>query len=290
MTKHLVVVIGLTVLIHLINTLIYSVRLAGVRTRRLATAYSLFNLIFLIASSANTVQAPLLSSLVEKAINRGLAALPPRAPAEVLLASPVYRRELVALDHDIRLVILAATFGTLLGGLLIPAFVRIFTRAILLFEEVGSVPRLVLFSLSPRRLYRTLKKMRPAAPATLRQVMRQRLGIPKGFLVLNVLISGIYTTGVLSALYAGALFPHYRATATLLSPIVNGIAAVLLATVVDPAAAMITDQALQGKRGEEDVRQVTTFLAVTRFLGTLLAQVLFVPAAEVIRTVAALIV
>ncbi|MDI6630987.1 MAG: lipid II flippase Amj family protein [Bacillota bacterium] len=286
----LAIVIGLTVLIHLVHTLIYSVRLAGVRTERLATAYSLFNLIFLIASTANTVQAPLLSSLVEKAINRGLAAVPPRAPAEVLLASPVYREELAVLDHNIRLVILAATLGTILGGLLIPAFVRIFSRGILLFEEVGSVPRLILFSLSPRRLYRTIKTVRPAAPEALRRAIRQRTSIPKGFLLLNVLITGIYTTGVLSALYAGALFPYYRATATLLSPIVNGIATLLAATVVDPTAAMLTDQALRGKRDERDIRQMVTHLAVTRFLGTLLAQVLFLPAAQIVRYVAAFIV
>ncbi|RJX21469.1 MAG: DUF2837 family protein [Ammonifex sp.] len=290
MTNHLLAVIGLTVLVHLINTLIYSVRLSGVRTGRLATAYSLFNLIFLIASSANMIQAPLLSSLVERAINRGMAALPAHAPVEVLLASPVYQQELASLDQSIRLVILAATFGTILGGLLIPAFVRVFSQAILLFEDVGSVPRLILFSLSPRRLSKALKGLRPAAPETLRQVIRQRAGIPKGFLVLNIIVTGIYTTGVLSALYAGALFPHYRATATLLSGIVNGIAAVLLATAVDPTAAMITDQALRGKRDERDVRYMSMYLAVTRLLGTLLAQVFFLPAAVLIRTVAALLV
>ncbi|MEW6446801.1 MAG: lipid II flippase Amj family protein [Bacillota bacterium] len=290
MNNHLLAVVALTVLIHLVHTLIYSVRLSGVRTGRLATAYSLFNLIFLIASSANTIQAPLLSSLVEQAINRGLAAVPPRAPAEVLLTSPVYRQELVLLDYNIRLVILAATLGTALGGLLIPAFVRVFSRTILLFEEVGSVPRLIIFALSPRRFYKALKEMRPAAPQALRLAIRQRSSIPKGFLLLNVLITGIYTTGVLSALYAGALFPYYRTTATLLSPIVNGIAAVLLATVVDPTAAMLTDQALRGKRDEGDIRQMVAYLAVTRFSGTLLAQALFLPAAHFIRYVAAFIV
>ncbi|MEW6183500.1 MAG: lipid II flippase Amj family protein [Bacillota bacterium] len=281
---------ALTVLVHLINTLIYSVRLSGVRTGRLATAYSLFNIIFLIASSANMIQAPLLSSLVERAINRGIAALPSRASLDVLLASPVYQQELLSLDHSIRLVIIAATVGTILGGLLIPAFVQVFSRAILLFEEIGSVPRLIIFSLSPRRFYKALKTMRPAAPQTLRKVIRERSGIPKGFLVLNIVVTGVYTTGVLSALYAGALFPHYRATATLLSGIVNGVAAVLLATAVDPTVAMITDQALRGKREEKDVRQMATYLAVTRFLGTLLAQVIFVPGAILIKFVAELIV
>jgi hypothetical protein len=116
------------------------------------------------------------------------------------------------------------------------------------------------------------------------------LPIPKGFLVANVIVTGIYTIGVLSALYAGALFPQYRSTAVLLSAIVNGFATVLVATIVDPTAARITDQALRGERSVRDVKLVVMWLAVTRFLGTLLAQVLFMPAALLIRWVAQLLV
>lgn len=290
MTTSFVLVLFLTVLIHLINTLIYSARWAGVKTGRLATAYSLFNIIFLIASTANTIQAPLLSSLVEHTINRGLATLGSHLPDDILIQMPAYRQELGILEYKIRLVILAATVGTVIGGLLLPPFVRLFARTILLFEEVGSVPRLFLLVLRPRRFWGALKAMRPASPSSLRRVIGQKLGLPKGFLLLNIFISGIYTTGVLSALYAGALFPHYRTTATLLSPIVNGLATVLLATVVDPTAAVITDQALRGRREEKDVRQMVAYLALTRFLGTLLAQLLFVPAAWLIRGVAQLLV
>ncbi|MGO0122542.1 lipid II flippase Amj family protein [Desulfothermobacter acidiphilus] len=290
MTVSLILVLVLTALIHLINTLIYSARWAGVKTGRLATAYSLFNIIFLIASTANTVQAPLLSSLVERTINQGLAALGSHLPDDLLLQMPVYQHELHLLEHQIRWVILSATLGTVVGGVLLPPFVRLFSRTILLFEEVGSVPRLFFLALSPRRFWNALKVMRPASPGSLRRVMAHKLGLPKGFLLLNIFISGIYTTGVLSALYAGALFPHYRTTATLLSPIVNGVATVLLAMVVDPTAAVITDQALQGKREEKDVRQMVAYLAITRFLGTILAQLLFVPSAWLIRAVAELLV
>ncbi|KUK40790.1 MAG: hypothetical protein XD69_1163, partial [Clostridia bacterium 62_21] len=76
----------------------------------------------------------------------------------------------------------------------------------------------------------------------------------------------------------------------LLAPLVNGVATVLAATVVDPTAAMITDQALRGVRGEEDVKLMVMYLALTRLLGTMLAQVLFLPAAEAIYLVARLIV
>src|SRR5208337_848 len=61
----------LTAIIHLTDTLFYAVRLSGVKTRRLITALSLFQLVALLAGVANMVQAPLLSAVVEQAINAG---------------------------------------------------------------------------------------------------------------------------------------------------------------------------------------------------------------------------
>lgn len=279
--SRLLIVAGLTALIHAVNTLIYGVRLSGVRTERLATAISLFNVVFLVASTANMIQAPLLASIVDRAINAGLSAGG--------VGSPVYRQHLAVLEEDMRVVILAASVGTLLGALAIPPFVQLFSRIIMLFDEVGSVPRLVgMVFFSPRRVRRFLAQARMPRARTLRAAVRTR-GLPKTFLIMNVLVIGIYTIGVLSALYAGALFPEFRSTATLLSGIVNGIATVLVATIVDPTAARITDQALRGVRPEADVKAMVAYLAGTRLLGTLLAQLLFLPAAEWIRFVAQLI-
>ncbi|MHB8157825.1 MAG: lipid II flippase family protein, partial [Desulfocucumaceae bacterium] len=111
-------------------------------------------------------------------------------------------------------------------------------------------------------------------------------GIPPLFLVMNILVTGIFTTGVLSALYAGALYPGYRTSATMLASVVNGVAQVLFATVVDPCSARLTDQALQGERVESDISRMAYCLAGTRLAGTLLAQFLFIPAAYLIRYVA----
>ena len=287
----LLVVAALTALIHMINTLIYGVRLSGIQTRRLATAISLFNVIFLVSSTAHMIQAPLLSTIVERAINAGLGSAAHPEQVEVLVQSPFYQAQLEMLADDIRLVILAATFGTVIGALLIPVFVQLFSRAILVFDQVGSVPRLVVMAVfSPRKVWRSMAGVHLPRATAIRSAARERLPIPKGFLVANVMVTGIYTIGVLSALYAGALFPQYRSTAVLLSAIVNGFATVLVATIVDPTAARITDQALRGERSERDVKLMVMWLAVTRLLGTLLAQVLFIPAALLIRWVAQLLV
>ncbi|ABO50857.1 conserved hypothetical protein [Desulforamulus reducens MI-1] len=284
----LMAVVALTAIIHLINTLIYAVRPAGVSTKRLATAYSLFNVIFLIAQTANMLQAPLLSSIIEHAIARGQEAAGLGAN---LLQSTVYQHELGVLNVQIRTVILGATLGTLIGGVFIPTFVKVFTRGIDLFDQVKSVPKmlgLVLFSPGKAAKMARATVNVPSWQYFL-QAFREKLSIPRKFLVLNIFVTGIYTTSVLSSLYAGALFPEFRATATLLSGIINGIATILFATVVDPTAAGITDQALRGERPEQDVQQMSFYLAVTRLLGTLLAQLFFAPGAYIIKYVAEII-
>ena len=281
--KQLLIVAVLTTVIHMVNTLIYSVRLSGVRTERLATALSLFQVIFLIASTANLIQAPLMSSIVEHAINNGVA----RVGSDQLLGNPFYQHELSLLNSQIRLVILSGTLGTILGGLLIPKFVSVFVKWILLLEGIGSVPRMILEAIiRPRRISSMKDKFRLPSTGRFRDALREPLNIPKYFLLANIIITGIWTTGVLSALYAGALIPHFRSTATMMSGIINGIAAVLAATVVDPTAAVITDQTMRGVRQEKDVRQMAIYLAFTRLLGTMLAQVIFVPAALIIRDAA----
>lgn len=116
-------------------------------------------------------------------------------------------------------------------------------------------------------------------------VSRRRLGsLPKTFLVLNMLMVSIYAIGVLASLYAGAQIPEFRATAIQLSAIVNGIATILLAVMVDPGAAKVTDEAVSGKRTEEDVVSMVFYIIIGRVLATLLlAQLLFVPATEYIK-------
>ena len=131
--------------------------------------------------------------------------------------------------------------------------------------------------------------MRIPGREAFRNLSSRKGAIPKTFIILNFFVTGIYTTGVLSALYAGALFPDFRAAAATLSAVVNGVATILSATVVDPTAAVITDQALRGDRSEEDVKQMAIYLSISRFLGTGFAQVIFVPSALLIKFMASLL-
>lgn len=275
MDSRLYIVFALTAIIHMINTFAYSVRLAGVKTKRLGIALSLFNVIFLISSTANTIQGPLLSKFIEKQF------------VNVAINSPQYAQGLDNIAEVIRIVLISGTIGTLLGTLLIPNYVRIFTKGIMIFEQVKSVPKLVLMFLSPKKVKRVLKDIYLPSAQVLTSYKYN--GIPKKLIILNIIITGIFTTGVLSAVYAGSLVPQFGKTATLLASIINGVAMVLLATLVDPTVGMVVDQAINQERSEEDVKKMVRFLAVSRIIGTIFAQAIFLPAAYIIEYVARVI-
>lgn len=279
----LILVMILTAFIHLIVTLSYSIRLAGLRTRRLLTAISIFNIINLLASASNMIQAPLLTSIVEHSIKTGITEIGMYIPGDQFIHQEAYLRQLALLKDWFRLIILASTAGSIAGAVLTSAFVHFFTRAIRLFEEVGTLPLMLIkifFTLQrPRLKQQTLNFL-----TSLRIIVSlagQKPAIPKIFLVANTILSGIFTTAVLSALYAGALLPDFRSTAVSLSIVVNNIALVVMAAVVETRASLVTDEALQNQ-AETDVKQLTLYLIITRLVGTILAQMLFLPLASII--------
>ncbi len=266
----LATVLALTVIIHMFNTLAYAVRPAGVSTKRIAIAFSLWNLLFLVSSTANTIQGPLMSSIIDEAERAGTG-----------LGNLGY------LSADFRLVLLAATVGTVLGTIMIPSFIKVFERSIMLFDRVGSIVGMIKAAFSREKVRRVLTEVRLPSADMARRAREK--GIPKRILLLNFVITGIFTTGVLSALYAGIMEPGFARTTLSMSAVVNGIGQVLSAIMVDPRVATITDEAARGIRPVADVRHMTFYLALSRIAGTLLAQVLFMPAAALIALVAKLI-
>lgn len=282
-------IIGLTVVIHLVSTLAYSIRLAGVRSRSLLTAYSLYNVVYIVASVSTTIQIPLMTSMMEHGLKTVAGQTGEIVPDAQLMNQEAYRVQLLLLAERVRLVILAATLGTAAGAFLMPSFTGIFVRAIHLFEETGSLIRVMVrlgASIRPRGANPVQLFSRYGA---LMQLAVRNRSIAKSFLLANIVVTGLYTTGIVSALYAGALFPEFRSTAASLSAVVNGLASVLGSIVVEPAASSIADESLRGEREEADVVQMTFCLVATRFGGTLLAQLLFLPGAYLIRLVAQLL-
>jgi Alternate to MurJ len=97
MDAQLTTLFVLTFAINLIGTLAYAARIAGVRTHRIALAFSLFNALVLISRTANSFQAPLLAKRVERNVPAGTTA---------------------GTLEDFRWLLLAASLATIVGAFL----------------------------------------------------------------------------------------------------------------------------------------------------------------------------
>src|SRR5215831_2145439 len=127
MDTQLLIICFLTFVIHLVGTLAYSVRIAGVRTRRIAVSFALFNILVLVSRTSNSFQGPFLAKRMENSLGPG--------SSHNLLA-------------DFRWFLFSATVGTLVGAFLTPTFQRIFSKAVAGFQIHRSIPRLLLHAFS----------------------------------------------------------------------------------------------------------------------------------------------
>ena len=85
---------------------------------------------------------------------------------------------------------------------------------------------------------------------------------------------------------AGALDPAVRVTSSTLSSIINGGATIMMAVFIDPHLSGMTDDVVEGRLSEAEFRGAIVWLVGSRLAGTLLAQLLFVPSAQLIVFVA----
>jgi hypothetical protein len=256
-----------TFIIYLIGALSYALRIAGVRTGKVAVSLALFNVLALASRLAHSFQVPLLAKHVERNILEGT---------------------LDSINYDFRLLLVAPPLATVVGALLLPTFQRQFTRAITAFNVHRSVLRLIFsfFTSSGLRDLRSDLSFPRAANVT--QLFQVR-PFPVKILVLNALANALLAVGVFASLYAGCLNPELRMTANSLSFVVNGFSTVMLFAFVDPCLSLLTDDVIDGKLPESNFRACLTLFILTRFAGTLIAQLLFVPAAEIIVRAAQLL-
>jgi hypothetical protein len=176
-------------------------------------------------------------------------------------------------------------FGTLVGAFLTPTFQRFFSKAVARFQIHRSIPRLVLHAFSKGGLAHIKDSVSMPASAHITSLHLGQAISPQ-IVALNVAAVALWTVGVFAALYAGYLEPRYRVTASTLSSIVNGVATILVFVLIDPQLSVMTDDVVDGKLGEPCFRRAIVWLVGSRCAGTLLAQVLLVPAAALIAYVA----
>jgi hypothetical protein len=263
MTPQLLIIFVLTVLINTIDTSAYAARLAGVRTGHPALASSLYNVLTLGSRAANALAGPLLASLTDVAVrNQNTASL-----------LTVYR-----------LVVLAASVGTVIAALGIPSLSRILARGIAAYELRRSLPRVVVRGASVRGLWRMTSDLTPPRLGAVTD--SRRSPFRKRFLIASVLTTAIAAVSNAAAMYASALVPEGARTAASLSPLLAGFGMVLSIFIVTPVAALVTDEALRDKRPLKDVTYITIWQVGAQLIGTLVAQLLLWPAGQAIAVVA----
>ena len=256
----------------------YAARYAGVRTHRIATSISLFNLFVTASRLAALFLTPSLGALADNATRTAIA--------EKL--SAVSPETFARFDLQMRLIVAAGTIGTIVGGFLLPMFIYLFTRGIRSFEQRNSVFRALIRLGDPRVMMDVLGSIRLPEIPTVWAYTRE--AIPPKLLFGNLVVMAIYAIGVASAYEASVLNLDARTTAAGLSGIVNGVGTLAFTFFVDPTSALMVDQAVKGERSLDSIRAMVIWLTVTAIIGTILSQLLLWPGAWVISQVASLFV
>ncbi|HXO33247.1 MAG TPA: DUF2837 family protein [Candidatus Acidoferrales bacterium] len=73
------------------------------------------------------------------------------------------------------------------------------------------------------------------------------------------------------------------------SAVVNGVATILMVVFIDPQMSVMTDDVIEGKTSEPHFRRAVVWLVGSRLAGTVLAQLLLMPAAKLIVSVAEMV-
>lgn len=260
MVEKLVFISILTMIIHMVETLSYAFRLAGVRVGKLAVALSLTGIIVLISRTSNLLQAPLTGKMVDFA----------------------KKHTEFDLERNIRIIIGSASIGTILAILLFPSAVYLAIRIINHFEIAGSIPKMIT-SVTITKVKHIRHHLRSPNLGMLKSL--RIMGVPKRLLALNCIVSGIYTVGVLAALNASYMNPEFGMTASQSSGIINGLATIIMTILIDPQMALLTEKAMSHNDEKKRLGKIFGLLMVSRLIGTLLAQAFLIPASILISWV-----
>ncbi|GMU56922.1 MAG: hypothetical protein AMXMBFR33_60680 [Candidatus Xenobia bacterium] len=246
---HLLLVALVSGLVSMLTTLNVAARPAAVRSRQVASTFTIAQFFFMLTRFANLFYLPIMAAFVDRATRTG---------------------RVDVLYQQIQFVILGAAGGALMSWVLLPTFVEVYTRGVRSLLVRQSLLG-VLLRLGRISGWRTLlSSFRP--PGNLGIRLFRLEGVPADFLWFNVLATAVWTVGALCAVYVSAVLPSLETTALLLSGLVNAVAAICFTIFVDPKAALITDRAVRPIRLLHPVpRQLFLCLASLDSVGASLA-------------------
>ncbi len=234
----------------------YAARLAGVQTKRIATSISLFNLLATTGRLANLFMVLFVGPLSDQAGN----AITRLKGDSVAVAAWQH-----VFEVQLRIIVFAGTIGCVVFALFLPMFVYLFRRGVHSFEARGSIPHSLARLAYPRVIADVLRSERLPSLARIRSFDWR--AIPKRLLLFNTVVMCVYAIGVQASFLASVLDVDVARTAVTLSGVINGIGTIAFTLFVDPTSAMITDQAIHGKRTVEEVRSMVFYLSITAIFG-----------------------
>lgn len=258
LTSKVIIISLFLLVVTMVETLAYATRISGARVKLIATAISLFSTLVIVSRFSTMIQQPLTAKLIAEApdVNK-----------------------LHFIEGQYRFLIGITSVGVLLGILLFPTFITIFSRAIIqLSNQRGSVVALFTHYLNPQGIKKLLKCFRLPRLSYLKGITYKTL--PKRLFCINVIISAVFTIGVLSSIYASMLVPSdYSQAALMSSGIINGIATILLTLFIDPKASVLADRVVKDRGFYVYLKSYSLVMVSSKLAGTILAQLLFIPAA-----------
>lgn len=268
----MLLVVLLTLVIHSIETLQFAVSFVGIRMKRLALTGTLFSMVLLVSRTANMGQGVLLGSFADTTISS--------------------QGDPTSFEMRIRVLLLAATLGSILGALFLPTFIRYLSKSVEVFDRHGSFPGLIgaFFrrgGIQKTDFSRAIKSV--STPKTEQIKVTSFSPIPWWFYVMDILITAVFTVGVLSTLYAGILEPEHRSATGQMSGVVNGLATILMFMFISPRVAKCVDNAIQNSANLNQVRTMVIILVLCKIAGTLIAQALLLPCTKLLSQITLLL-
>lgn len=210
----LVTVALLMMVVHFIGTIAYSPRVTGVITGRLSLSMSLSNILNMLSRAASVMMIPLLSKRIENSLGSHAT------------AQPVPNNYLVLLFF--------ALAGSLLGFICFRAAIGVIYRTVTAYTPHANIILLLLRALLPGAA------IAPPLKAQLTAFSKTDWR----YLVLNLLITCVYTSATLAAIYSAYRAPQYRLTSLSFAFLINGAATLVYVTMVDPYVSSLTDLAM----------------------------------------------
>lgn len=255
MLKATILLCAITCTVYIIDTWALSLRIAIYKNKQYTLTGSVFNLISLIAKFAQTFQAPLLGILIDVSIRNN------RNP-----------------EMDFRLILAFASIGVFLSILILPTFLNLFTLFVNRSANMGSVYRGLISGIDTEKIKKTTRYIQIPNFNMINEL--KQIGRHKNILLLHIIITAVYATGILSSYYAAMYLPESRLSIAGFSGSINSIASLLMLIVLEPKIAIINDEALKGRRDYSELKLVVLILIFSKLIGTLIAQMLFIPASQ----------